>query len=198
VIQYRRIAALILGIWLGAGFFADFAVTRNFKTVETFLADPGDVTTSVELNRIGRWKERIILRRNAAEENNYLFEVWEWTELALGTVLLASLAFGERPQKLLLAAPLAMIVIVAAQRFYLSPQVAELGRKIADLPAKDPLNGTFWMFHGIYSGAEIVKILIGLALAVRPSVRGRKDPDYFVKQFAAGRTGSANAPGKAV
>ena len=184
-------------MWLGAGFFADFAVTRNFATVETFLADPGSVSTSIELNRIGRWRERIILRRNAAEENNFLFEVWEWTELALGSALLLSLAMGERPQKLMLAAPVAMLAIVAAQRFYLSPQVVELGRKIADLPANDPLNKTFWMFHGIYSGVEIVKIVIGVALALRLSVRGKTDPDYFVKQFAAGRAG-AKAAGKAV
>jgi hypothetical protein len=194
VIQYRRISALLLGIWLGAGFFADFAVTTNFKTVESFLADPGSPGTSVELHQMGRDKVRAILRRNAAEENNYLFEVWEGTELVLGTALFLSLAFGERPNKLMLAAPVAMLVIVAAQRFYLSPQVAELGRKIADLGTKHPLNKTFWMFHGIYSGSEIVKIVIGLALAARLAVRGKADPDYFVKQYAAraGATGKAS------
>jgi len=182
---------------MGAGFFADFAVTRNFATVETFLADPGSAGTSVELNRIGRGRERTILRRNAAEENNFLFEVWEWTELALGTTLFLSLALGERPHKLMLAAPAVMLAIVAVQRFYLSPQVTELGRKIADLPLTDPLNKTFWTFHGIYSGAEIVKILVGVALALRLAVRGKTDPDYFVKQFA-GRTGGKTTTGKAV
>lgn len=188
MIQFRRIAALILGLWLGAAVFADFAVTQNFKNVEGFLSDPGAVSTSIEMNRIGRWKERIIIRRYVAELNNDLFESWEWMELLLGAVLFASLFFGERPQKWMLAVPLGMLLIVVAQRFYLTPQVNEMGRKLADLSAKDPLNKTFWTFHGIYSGAEIVKLLLGVSLAARLGVKGKVDPDYFAKQFA-GRVG---------
>jgi hypothetical protein len=195
VIQFRRIAALLLGLWLGAGIFADFAVTRNFQHVEGFLAEPGSITTAVEMNKIGRWRERIIIRRYVAELNNTIFESWEWAELAIGSALFLVLAFGERPTKWLLAAPVAMLVIVAGQRFYLSPQVAELGRTLADLPPKNALTGTFWMFHGIYSGMEILKLLIGLALAVRLAIKGKTDPNYFVKQFA-GRKG-AKASGEA-
>lgn len=198
MIQFRRIAALILGLWLGAAVFADFAVTQNFRNVEGFLSDPGAVSTSIEMNRIGRWKERIIIRRYVAELNNDLFESWEWTELLLGAVLFASLFFGERPQKWMLAVPLGMLLIVMAQRFYLTPQVNEMGRKLADLSAKDPLNKTFWIFHGIYSGAEIVKLVLGVALAARLGVKGKVDPDYFAKQFAgrAGKTaGEAGSRG---
>ncbi len=188
MIQFRRIAALILGLWLGAAVFADFAITQNFKNIEGFLSDPGAVSTSIEMNRIGRWKERIIIRRYVAELNNSLVESWEWTEFLLGSVLFASLFFGERPQKWMLAVPLGMLLIVMAQRFVLTPQVSEMGRKLADLSAKDPLNKTFLTFHGIYSGAEIVKLVLGGALAVRLGVKAKVDPDYFAKQFA-GRAG---------
>ena len=51
VIQYRRIAAILLGVWLGAGIFADLAVTQNFQTVDRFLAAPGSIGTTVELKR---------------------------------------------------------------------------------------------------------------------------------------------------
>ncbi len=192
VIQFRRVAALLLGLWLGAGIFADFAVNQNFRNVEGFLADPGAVSTSIEMNHIGRWKERIIIRRYVAELNNTIFETWEWVEIVLGTALFATLVFGERPKKWMLAVPLVMLLIVAAQRFYLTPNVADLARKLADLSPKDPLNGKFWTFHGIYSGAEIVKLALGAALALRLSVKGKADPDYFVKQFA-GRSGSKSA-----
>lgn len=191
MVQFRRIAALILGLWLGAGIFADFAVTRNFQQVEGFLADPGSITTGVEMNKIGRWKERIIIRRYVGELNNGIFEAWEWTELFLGLALFLVLLFGERPTKWMLAAPVAMFVIVAVQRFYLSPQVAEMGRKLADLSPKDPLVGTFWMFHGIYSGVEIVKLLLGCALAFRLGYKPKADPDYFVKQYAGRKAGKS-------
>lgn len=195
MIQFRRIAALLLGLWLGAGIFADFAVTRNFQHVEGFLADPGSVKTAVEMNKIGRWKERLIIRRYVAELNNTIFESWEWAELAIGSVLFLLLVFGERPNKWMLAAPLSMLLIVAVQRFYLSPQVAEMGRKLADLPPNNSLTGTFWMFHGIYSGVEILKLLIGFALAARLAVKGKTDPNYFAKHYA-GRKG-AKASGEA-
>jgi hypothetical protein len=185
VIQYRRIAALLLGVWLGAGIFADVAVTQNFQTVDRFLSAPGSVGAAVELNRMGRDRERVILRRNAGEENNFLFENWERMELMLGAALLATLFFGERPNKLMLGAALAMWLIVVAQHFALSPQVTELGRKIADQPGDDSLNKTFWMFHGIYSGSEILKLLVGLGLAVRLSMRGKPDRDRFAKEYDA-------------
>jgi hypothetical protein len=170
VIQYHRVSAIILGIWLGAGVFADFAVTQNFGTVDRFLASPGSALTAAELGKIGRDRERLILRRNAGEENNYMFENWERAELLTGLILLFILAFGGRPDKIGLSLVLAMTIIVAVQHFYLSPTVTDLGRQIADLPATDPLNARFWTFHGIYSGVEILKLLTGAGLAVLLSV----------------------------
>jgi len=197
VVQYRRIAAILLGIWLGAGIFADFAVTRNFRQVEGFVADPGSVSASVEMNQVGRARERLILRRYVGELNNSIFESWEWAELALGSVLIAVLFF-DRPSKLILASPVAMLVIVLVQRFYLTPEVAALGRKLADIPAdavaKSPLNTTFWTLHGIYSGVEILKLLVGFALGARLAIRPKADPNYFVKQFAGRQT---RRPGEA-
>jgi hypothetical protein len=185
VIQYRRLAALVLGGWLGAGVFADVAVTQNFQTVDRFLAQPGSVATSVELAKIGRDRERVILRRNAGEENNVIFENWERVELLTGGALFALLLFGARPNKVMLGGVLLMLVVVAAQHFYLSPTVTELGRQLADLPANDPLNTKFWTFHGIYSGAEILKLLVGFALAVRLSIGRRPDTEHFAKKYEA-------------
>ena len=185
MIQYRRVAAILLGIWLGAGIFADVAVTQNFQTVDRFLADPGSTGTSVELNRMGRAPARAMLRRNAGEENNFLFENRERAELMLGVVLLATLFFGERPQKVMLAAGLAMWVLVLVQHFLLSPQVAEMGRSMADHAEDAALSRKFRIFHGIYSGSEILKLLVGLGLAVRLSMRRKADPDYFAKEYAA-------------
>ena len=157
----------MLGLWLGAGIFADFAVVQNFATVDRFLAAPGNALAAAELGKIGRDRERVLLRRNAGEENNFIFENWERAELVIGIVLLGLLAFGGRPDNLMLCLALAMLIVVAAQHFFLSPQVTDLGRRIADLPPKDPLNSTFWMYHGIYSGVEILKLLLGACLALR-------------------------------
>ncbi len=169
-VNYRKLAAIVVGVWLGAGVFADLAVIRNFETVDRFLAAPGSMLAAAELGKIGRERERALLRRNAGEENNYIFENWERAELIIGLVLLFVLAFGGRPDTLMLSMALAMMILVAIQHFYLSPTVTDLGRQIADLPPKHPLNDRFWMFHGIYSGVEILKLLMGAALAVLLSI----------------------------
>lgn len=164
--QIQRLAVLVLGLWLGAGIFADIAVTRNFNTIERFLANPGSVATASEIDAIGREREREILRRNAAEENNGIFHDWERAELAIGGALIALLAL-ERAPAIDLAITGAMIAIVAVQTLALSPRIAALGRLIPSMPPGDPAVAHFWTMHGIYSGSEILKLLFGFALSLR-------------------------------
>ncbi len=185
MIQYRRLAALLIGAWLGAGILADVAVTQNFQAVDRFLQAPGSVSASAALNAVGRDKQRFILRRNAGEENNWIFLNWERVELALGGLLFLLLLFGERPQKLLIVLSAAMFLIVAGEHFYLTPLITDLGRRVDDLPAADPDVKTFWVLHGIYSGLDILKILLGLAFAVRLAIKRKPDQDHFVREYAA-------------
>lgn len=161
---YRRLSVLLLGAWLGAGIFTDLAVTQNFRTVDRFLE-------STQLNAIGRARERIVLRRNAAEENNWIFQNWERLEFAIGVVLFLLLLFGERPVKSILALSLLLPAIVAAEHFLLTPRIIDLGRIVGDLPPTDPAAGTFRMLHGLYGGLDILKILVGLGLAVALVIR---------------------------
>ncbi len=172
----------MLGGWLGAATFADVAVTQNFQTVDRFLSSPGSNATALELQKIGADRERPILRRNAGEENGYLFEGWETTELAIGAALIGLLLVGGKRSVLVLAPAVLMLLIVAAQRFYLSPEVTDLGRRIANLSAADSrgpqLDSQFWTAHGMYSGLEIFKLLLGAFLAVLLVLPRKKEFDY--------------------
>jgi hypothetical protein len=188
VIQYRRLSALLLGAWLGASIFADIAVTQNFQTVDRFLETPGTAATSMELNKAGRAEERKILRRNAGEENNWIFLNWERIEIALGAVLFMLLLFGERPQKLLLALCLAMIAIVAAEHFLLTERIADLGRRIDELAPNDPQSAQFWKLHGFYSGLDILKLTVGMLFAARLATKRKLAADYFARDFDASMT----------
>lgn len=185
VIQYRRLAALLLGVWLGASVLTDVAVTQNFQTVDRFLQRPGTVSTSAALSAVGRDRERFILRRNAGEENNWIFMNWERVELALGGLLFLLLLFGDKPQRLLLALCAAMFLIVTVEHFLLTPRIIDLGRRVDDLPATDPDSKKFWMLHGIYSGVDILKMLIAMAFAVRLSIRRKPDVEHFAREYAA-------------
>jgi hypothetical protein len=52
-----------------------------------------------------------------------------------------------------------MLASVAAQHFFLTPEITELGRH-------EPVTAHFWMLHGIYSGIEILKLALGAVLAL--------------------------------
>lgn len=167
--QIQRLAILVLGLWLGAGVFADIAVTRNFSTVERFLDNPGTRDAASEIAAIGRDREREILRRNAAEENNAIFQDWERAEFVIGALLIALLAV-ERAGAIDLTLAGAMLVIVAVQDLALSPRIAALGRLIPSMSPGNPAIAHFWTMHGLYSGSEILKLLIGFALAIKIGV----------------------------
>jgi hypothetical protein len=191
VIQFRRLAALLMGAWLGAGLLTDVVVTQNFRTIDPFLQTPGNVEASAELNKIGRDQERLILRRNAAEENTWIFRNWERVEVAVGGLLFLLLLFGGRPQKLLFGLCLLMTAIVAIQHFFLLVSIADLGRRVDYLPASDPDSVKFWRLHGIYSGLEIAKMLLGFMFAARLALRWKPDPELFAREYGL----SAGAPG---
>lgn len=185
MIQYRRLAALLLGAWLGAGILADIAVTQNFQTVDRFLARPGSVSTSTALRGIPQDRMRFILRRNAGEENSWIFLNWERVELALGGVLFLLLLFGDRPQRLMLVLCAVMVAIVAGEHFGLTPLITDLGRKVDDLPAADPQSREFRVLHGAYAGLDILKMLAGLAFAIRLAIKRKPDPNYFAREYEA-------------
>ena len=185
MIHYRRLAALLLGAWLGASILTDVAVTRNFQAVDRFLETPGSVSTSSQLDELGRNRVRVILRRNAGEENNWIFENWERAEILLGTGLLLLLIFGGRPKKLMMGLCAGMLVIVLAEHFLLAPGIVDLGRRVDDLPATDPASKRFWMLHGVYSGMDILKMLLGFGLGARIAIRRKADPELFAREYAA-------------
>lgn len=166
VTRYRILIAVLLGAWLGASIVADVAVTQNFQTVDRFLAGPGNAATEAQLKAIGRAEERAILRRNAAEENNWIFLNWERVEIAISLTLLAFL-MADRARGILLAGAVLLIVVLAAEHFFLTPEITSLGRIVDDLQVSDPQYKTFWMLHGFYSGLDIVKMLVVCALGAR-------------------------------
>ncbi len=164
MIQFRRFSALLLGVWLGASILSDLAVTQNFQTVDRFLDSPGNEPTAKQIAVIGRAPARVLLRRNAGEENNWIFSNWELTELGLGALLLLTLLGGRGSNKLVLGLCAGMIAIVAAEHFLLTPQIVDLGRRIDDLPPNDPAVSKFWTLHGFYSGLDILKLLVAAFL----------------------------------
>jgi len=158
----------------------DFVATQNFQTV-------GRVMSSLDLRVVenaraigGPEQTRLLLRHFAGEANRHLFEQWEWAELMIGLALLLALLFGRSYQKLAMAVCMAMLLVVAVQRFHVTPAITAWGRAIDFSNASSE---HFKFYHALYGYLEIGKLLLGVTLAGRLLIRWKTDRKAFVREY---------------
>jgi hypothetical protein len=164
----RRLATLLLGAWLAGSFFMTWVATGNFRSVEQVLRSTG-TRAQKEINEVGLVRARNLLRYHASEQNRHYFYYWELVQLPLGLILTIVVLFATNGNKLVVALSLSMLALIAIMHFTISPQITELGRVI-DFTALDERTAernAFWGYHRAYSAMELIKIGLGLILAVR-------------------------------
>lgn len=167
--HFRRLASLILGAWLAGCVFMDMVATQNFHAVDRMLASPPAAAAKQIQEMGGPGQARVLLRYQASEINRLFFENWERVQLFLGFLLFMIFLFGSNSGKFSLFCSVAMLLIVVAERFAMTPFMIRLGRAI-DFPPADAVSSQrsqFWALHTAYSATEMVKIAIGAALAVK-------------------------------
>jgi hypothetical protein len=164
--HHTRIAAFLLGSLLLGSLFLVFVATRNFRAVDAVLDAPPPEASKM-IQTLGQQNARQLLRYLAGEENRNYFETWELTQIFLGLALTGILLFGME-NRLLASLAGAMLVLALFQHFKITPDMLGLGRSIdfapptaESLKARDQ----FWKLHGIYSGIEVVKMLLAVTVA---------------------------------
>jgi hypothetical protein len=160
----RRFACLILGLWLGGAIFMAWVATQNFREVDRLL-DQASPAARLELKALGP-NARTLLRYHAAEENRWYFRAWETGQIILGTGFLLVMLFGSRENQFTLGGIVLLILIVAVQRFFLTPEITAQGR-VLDFMAPDaglPDRNRFWVLHSAYAGVEVGKWVLMLVL----------------------------------
>ena len=186
----RRVACLLVGVWLGAGVLMDVVVTQNFRSVDRTLEEL--VPEAAErVHALGHEQTRQFLRYHAGEQNRWLFEQWERVQLGIGLVLVLVLINAGTRAKWPLILTGGMLAIILADRFLMTPEVASLGRQLAfQLPTEDlDLRHKFGTLHALYSSLELVKLGMGGVLAwlvIRSQRHATKlTPELPVKQMHA-------------
>ena len=161
----RRLAAFVIGAWLLGSLSIFFVATQNFRGVERVLDAPSE-KAAPSIESLGREEARFLLRYQVSELNRFYFNVWERVQLALGAVL-ALLAWRQPWRKRIVLIPAALLLMVAAAHWLLTPDITQLGRLMDFVPnARETATGQqFWRYHQMYSTLEVVKFLLGLYLA---------------------------------
>src|SRR5215831_6530704 len=95
----RRLACLILGLWLAGGMFMAWVATENFRSVDRLMDSPNPMA-SLEFRTLGPQASRLLLRYAASEQNRYFFETWETVQILLGVLFFFFLLFGTHEDKL--------------------------------------------------------------------------------------------------
>jgi hypothetical protein len=161
--HHFRIAAFLLGCWLLGSLFITFVATENFNIVDAVLSSPPPEASKM-IQTLGDQNARQLLRYLAGEENRGFFQDWELAQLALGTALVGFLLFGIEKRLLAVLAG-AMLILTLFQHFKITPELDWTGRSIDFAPAESQARDQFWKLHGIYSGIEVVKMLLAVTTA---------------------------------
>ncbi len=155
----RRIAAFLLGAWLLGTVLMAVVAFEIFGVIDQVVAAPAAGSL---IARIGADNARLFLRYYAASCNQLIFNYWESAQIVFGIALAATLLFARYVSRLAAAASAVMVVLVLFLHFVIEPELAFVDRNLASDPA---LQRNAGMLGGVYSAIEIVKFLIGAALA---------------------------------
>ena len=164
----RIVMGVLLGGWLFGTVLVGAVAAENFFMIDRLL-------NSVESSRqflndaaqLPPGEARLMLRHLASELNRFYFQAWEWIELVLGGTLLALAALNLKSKKLVIGFVL-MVAITLFMRFYLTPGLILVGRLLDFAPRNPPPPGLayFGLLHATYSTLALVKLFIGIWMAV--------------------------------
>jgi hypothetical protein len=162
----RRMATFLLGAWLGCSVFMALLVAENLRSPDLILAAP-PAPASRLVDKLGKEDASLLLSFQAAEQNRSYLTGWEAAQFVLGLSLAAFLFLGTQRRALPLILCGAMIALVAAEHFVISPELVSSGRE-TDFPPGNRIfqkQARVWTIQQAYIGLEGTKLLIGGVLA---------------------------------
>jgi hypothetical protein len=162
----RRVATFLLGIWVGCCLFADALALGSSVAASRVLNQPQVAQARAAIDKAGEAAAGL-LRHAVNEHVRVVIDGWEFAQLLLAalTVLLLGVAAQRKP--LAVGVCVVMGAIAAVQHFFLTPELNSLGRQL-DFPSEEaPLSlaTRAWSLRQMYGGAEMVKLVLGGALA---------------------------------
>lgn len=162
----RRIVAFLVGAWLAGSLVTILACLNNVGSVDEVLAN-SDTAARQVIARAERGGARMLLRSLTAVENSRLVSGWELAQAPVGLLLIVMLLV-ERHTRILVALPLAMLLLVGFEHIFVTPEIAWLSQTLSFLTDArgGPQRGRLENMQRIYGFVEALKLLLGVALAV--------------------------------
>ena len=180
----RQWALVAMGAWLAGTVCMSVVATENFYTIDRLLAGSLNTAFDAAVQQLGHGLARDLLRFLASELNRLYFQVWNVTQLAIGAVVLWSIApvrlrgaSANRDRLIDADVPVArgvvaMLAIVGLMLVWLTPAIVSLGRSLDFVPRDPAPPGMqrFWILHAAYTSLEMIKLFVGVWVTYRLSL----------------------------
>jgi hypothetical protein len=168
----RLTLLFLLGAWMGATVFMWMVATQNFAVVEQILAGPPEGFAAA-VSSLSPEDLRLALRYQASEVNRLFFEGWGMLQPPLA-VLVMLLAWRSGSSRLIVALIALMLLVTVFLQLYVAPETVRLGRLLDFVPREPPPPeaAPFWRLHHTYTGLDMLKFVLGLAVFASHLRRG--------------------------
>ena len=168
-----RWALVLMGAWLMGSICMSAVATENFYTIDRLLGGSPNAAFAGMVQKLGQPASRDLLRYLSSELNRLYFQMWNVAQLGLGVLVLWLIAGSPKQDpayaRLTRWSVIAMLATVVLMLAYLTPAIVSLGRELDFVP-RDPAPpgmARFWVLHAAYTSLEMLKIAVGLVVAVR-------------------------------
>ena len=161
----RRLACLLLGIWIGAGLLMALVALDSSRSVDRILRNPGP-GLSLQIKAFGPNEARLLVEYQAVQRSRWLFEAWSIAQIVLGAVFFFFLLFGTGEGKAALLLALVMLAAVLGQQLLQMPGLFAAGGRAGADAVPSGAGAVAFADNG-YWVVEIGKLAAGLALAFR-------------------------------
>jgi len=162
----RRLAAFLLGIWLGCSVLVIWFQFYNPRFAANLLVTPSDSAVAVT-KKLPDTELRLMLRYAAEEQNRRYAFLWEEAEIVLALAVGGCLFLGTQKRIFPLILAGVMLLIVVFQHVGVTPELAYRGR-LADFPPGNNITGILlrvYALEQVYAWVEGAKLFVGIVLA---------------------------------
>jgi hypothetical protein len=153
----RSWALVAIGAWLAGTICMSVIATENFYTIDRLLGGSPNPAFRAAVPQLGQPLARDLLRYLSSELNRLYFQLWNIAQLAIGAVVLWLIARDRAPDRVR----------------WLTPAIVSLGRSLDFVPRDPAPPGMrqFWVLHAAYTSLEMIKLLVGVWVAYRLSLK---------------------------
>jgi hypothetical protein len=163
----RRMAAFLLGVWLGGSVLMILTQAANLRFTSSLLLTPSNQAADFMKKTGPQQNVELLMRYQAAEQNRRYSSIWEDTQFGLALILGGCLFLGTQRRIFPQVFCGLMLLMVIFEHVGVTPELAFRGRE-ADFP---PGNATYgvqvrvWALDQVYAWVEGAKLVLGVLLS---------------------------------